>query len=99
MVSTVGGLILGEAAIRAGMVSPGAVVVVAATAIASLTVPVPGAGVAGRPARFIMVGLSATLGLFDIHFGFILPSTHLVSLRSSSYPYVVPPAPMIVEDL
>lgn len=99
VVSTVGALILGEAAIRAGMVSPGAVIVVAATAISSLTAPVPSAGIAGRLARFLLIGLGATLGLFGIQFGFILLGIHLVSLRSFGYPYFAPLAPMIVADL
>jgi len=99
VVSTVGALILGEAAIRAGMVSPGAVIVVAATAIASLTVPVPSAGIAGRLARFSMIGLGAIMGLFGIQLGFILICIHVVSLRSFGYPYFAPLAPLIVEDL
>jgi len=99
VVSTVGALILGEAAIRAGMVSPGAVIVVAATAIASLTAPVVSAGVAGRLARFGIIILGAVLGLFGVQIGFIFLSTHLVSLRSFGLPYFAPLAPMVIEDL
>jgi len=98
-ISIVGALILGDAAIRAGIVSPAVVIIVALTAIASFTVPVFSLGIAGRLLRFAFVGLGATFGLFGIQFGLLLLIIHVCSLRSFGIPISVPFAPLIIQDL
>ena len=97
-ISIVGALILGEAAIMAGIVSPSVVIIVAATAIASFVTPAFDLSVATRIIRFGIIFLGATLGLIGIQFGFTLLTLHLCSLRSFGYPYFAPFGPMIVED-
>lgn len=97
-ISIVGALILGDAAIRAGLVSPAVVVVVAATGIASFVTPSFSLSIAGRIIRFSLILVGAILGLFGVQFGFILLSLHLCSLRSFGYPYFAPFAPLIIED-
>lgn len=98
-ISIVGALILGDAAIRAGIVSPMVVIIVALTAIASFTVPVFSLGIAGRILRFVFIGLGATFGLFGIQFGLLLLITHMCSLRSFGIPYLSPYAPFIAQDM
>ncbi|MEW6523711.1 MAG: spore germination protein [Bacillota bacterium] len=98
-ISIVGALVLGEAAIRAGVVSPGAVIVVALTAIASFAVPVFSVGIVGRLVRFAIIILGAVFGLFGVQFGLLLLSIHVVSLRSFGVPYFSPLGPLVVADL
>lgn len=97
-ISIVGALILGDAAIRAGIVSPVVVIVIALTAIASFSTPVFSMSISGRLIRFIVIALGASFGLFGIQFSFLLLGIHLCSLRSFGYPYFAPIGPMIIED-
>ncbi|NLC52143.1 MAG: spore germination protein [Firmicutes bacterium] len=98
-ISIVGALVLGDAAISAGIVSPPVVIVVALTAIASFTVPNFALGIAGRLLRFLFIGLGAIFGLFGIQFGIFLLVVHLCALRSFGIPYLVPAAPLIWRDM
>lgn len=98
-ISIVGALILGEAAIRAGIVSPGVVIIVAFTAIASFSSPTFSMAIAARILRFGMIILGAFLGLLGIQFGLLLMIVHLVSLRSLGYPYMAPYGPFIWRDM
>lgn len=97
-ISIVGALVLGEAAIRAGLVSPPVVIIVALTAIASFTVPNFSFGIAARLLRFIFILLGGVFGLFGIQFGALLVLIHTSSLRSFGYPYLAPLSPLIFRD-
>lgn len=97
-ISIVGALVLGDAAIRAGIVSPPVILVVALTAIASFAVPNLALGIAGRMLRFGFVFLGAIFGLFGIQFGLLLLIVHLCCLRSYGIPYLSPIAPLIFRD-
>jgi hypothetical protein len=92
-ISIVGALILGEAAIRAGLVSAPTVVVVAGTAIASFMLTHPDITAVSRLVRFPLLFLAGTLGLFGIMAGLILLHVHIVALRSFGVPYLSPLAP------
>jgi len=98
-VSIVGALILGEAAITAGLVSPAMVIIVALTAIASFTTPDYTLALAARVTRFGFLFLGGAAGLFGIQFGLLLLLIHLVSLRSFGQPYFQPYGPLIWSDL
>ena len=98
-VSIVGALVLGDAAIRAGIVSPGVVIIVAFTAIASFTSPSFTFGLAARILRFLMIILGAAFGLLGIQFGLLILLVHLVTLRSFGHPYMAPFAPFIRGDM
>jgi spore germination protein KA len=97
-VSIVGALVLGEAAVSAGIVSSAMVIVVAATAIASFTLPHIQITDAARMLRFIMMILAGTFGLYGIGLGVIVLVAHTSSLRSFGIPYLAPFAPIIVAD-
>ncbi|WP_411218732.1 spore germination protein [Terribacillus saccharophilus] len=89
-VGLVGALIIGEAAVQAGLVSPIMVIVVAATAIASFVSPHYGAGIALRVLRFLAMFSAAFLGLYGISLFFLALCVHAVKLRSFGVPYVTP---------
>ncbi|SHI86539.1 spore germination protein [Desulfofundulus thermosubterraneus] len=97
-VSIVGALVIGEAAVRAGLVAAATVIVVAFTGIASFTFAYS-ASIAFRLLRFTIMFLSAALGLFGLISGLALIGIHLCSLRSFGVPYLSPVVPMTGIDL
>lgn len=98
-ISIVGALIIGQAAVAAGLVSPLMIIVVALTAIASFTIPQPGMVTAIRLLSFPFVFLAGSFGLFGIIWGMLLLLIHLVQLRSFGVPYLAPYAPLIPADM
>lgn len=98
-ISIVGALILGDAAIRAGLVSPGVVIIVALTAIAGFSTPAFALSTAFRLLRFTFTILGAAFGLFGLQFALLLTIVHLCSLRSFGMPYLSPLAPLVLSDL
>lgn len=96
-VSIVGALVIGEAAVAAGIVSAPMVIVVAITGITSFIVP---------PlldfiiiSRLFLILLSGAFGLFGVVVGLIFILTHMCSLRSFGTPYLAPIAPIIWKEL
>lgn len=98
-VSIIGALVVGDAAIRAGLASPAMVMVVAFTGIASFATPVFSLAVAARLLRFVMTVLGGALGLFGVAMGMFALLTHLTCLRSFGVPYLEPLAPLVLSDL
>jgi hypothetical protein len=98
-ISIVGGLIIGESAVRAGLVSPVMVIVVALTAISSFIIPIYAAGFAIRILRFPMMLLAGTLGFYGMVLGLLVISIHLASLRSFGVPYMSPTMPPTAQDM
>jgi len=93
-VGIVGGLVIGQAAVQAAIVSPIMVIVVALTAISSFAFPQYGAGIAFRILRFAMMLAAAVLGLYGIILFTILIAVHLVKLKSFGVNYLSPFAPI-----
>lgn len=89
----VGGLIIGQAAVQAGIISQFLVIVVAVTAISSFTIPVYSAGLTLRILRFAAMFSAAVLGLFGVVMFFLLVCTHLARLSSFGVSYVAPAVP------
>lgn len=98
-VSIVGALIIGEAAVSAGIVSPAMVIVTALTAIASFTIPSQELETPLLILRLIITVVSGFLGFWGILISTILILGHLTSLRSLDIPYTSPLAPLSIEDL
>ncbi|MCL7747704.1 spore germination protein [Halalkalibacter alkaliphilus] len=92
-IGIVGGLVIGDAAVRAGIVSPVMVIVVAITAIASFAIPAYNVSITFRLLRFGVMISSALFGLFGIVIVYILINIHLVGLRSFGSYYTSPFAP------
>ncbi|WP_420707451.1 spore germination protein [Paenibacillus sp. 1001270B_150601_E10] len=97
-VSIVGALVIGQAAVEAGLISPGMVIVVAITAISSFALPSYSFGIAVRILRFPLMALAAAVGLYGIFIGIGLILIHLCSLKSFGMPYMSPFAPFNLED-
>lgn len=93
-VSIVGALVIGQAAVQAGLVSAPVVIIVASTGIASFTFPRFNLGIALRLLRFPMMVLAGIGGLFGIIVGTMALSVHLAALRSFGVPYLQPLAPL-----
>lgn len=96
--SIVGALVIGQAAVEAGLVSNVLVVVVAFSAIASFVSPIYNFSIAARLIRFILIIMAASLGLYGILLSLIIMVIHLVSLRSFGIPYLTPVAPFKMKD-
>ncbi len=96
-VSIVGALILGEAAVRSGLIGAPMIIVVAFTAITSFVVPAQLDS--GTVLRLVYTVLAGMLGFFGLAAGVMITAAHLVKLRSFGVPYLTPLAPMIFTDL
>jgi len=97
-IGIVGGIIVGDAAVRAGITSPFMVIIVAITAISSFIIPSYSAAIAFRVIRFPIMILATTLGMYGILLSFIFINIHLVVLKSFGANYMSPVAPVRVHD-
>lgn len=97
-ISIVGALVLGEAAVQAGLVSPVMVIIVSLTAISNFVIPSFDLAISIRMLRFALMILAAVYGLFGIILGLVIMVLHLCSLRSFGVPYMSPFAPFVKED-
>lgn len=92
-VSIVGALVIGDAAVTAGIIGSPMVMIVAMTAISSFVVPSLYESVAILKFVFIVVG--GTWGLYGISVGFVLVLTNLCALTSFGTPITSPAAPFL----
>lgn len=98
-VSIVGGLVVGQAAVEAGIVSAPTVIMVATSGIASFTIPRYNLGFSYRLLRFFVLLLSAVIGLYGLALSFIVILIHQVNLESFGVPYMSPVAPRNLKQL
>lgn len=89
-IGIVGGLIIGQAAVEANLVSPIVVIVVALTALASFAIPNDEFAGAHRIMKFLFIIAAAFLGYYGILLGGILLLIHLAGLKSFGIPYLTP---------
>lgn len=94
----VGGLIIGQAAVEAGIVSTLMIIVVAITAISSYITPNYDMGLALRSIRFAVMLMSAFFGLIGIVISGALILAHLVTIESLGQPYFQPIFPFKAKD-
>ena len=98
-VSILGGLILGDAAVSAGIISPIMIIVISISAISGLAFSSVEMIYALRWWRFIMLFLAMFFGLFGIFVGFIILLASLVTTSSETLPYLAPFSPFIKEEI
>lgn len=98
-IGVVGGIVIGDAAVSAGIVSPGMVIVTALTAIASFTMPNYSVAIGLRILRFALMLAASILGVYGIVLGYIMINIHMVNLKSIGIPYSTPFAPNFPGDL
>jgi spore germination protein len=89
-IGIVGGLIIGQAAVDANIVSPIVVIVVALTALCSFAVPNEEFATAFRILKFIFIFLCGSLGFFGFLVGLLTVLIHLSHLESFGIPYLAP---------
>lgn len=89
-IGIVGGLIIGQAAVDANLVSPIVVIIVAFTALCSFAVPNEEFAFAFRILKFYIILLSAWLGYFGFLLGLLTILIHLSKLKSFGLPYLMP---------
>lgn len=89
-IGIVGGLIVGQAAVEAGLVSTIVVIVVALAALASFTIPNESFASAYRLLKFFLIALSAVWGLYGFVLGMLVLAVHLSGLTSFGVPYMTP---------
>ncbi|XID93721.1 spore germination protein [Paenibacillaceae bacterium WGS1546] len=92
-ISIVGALVIGESAVRAGIISSPTVIIVAGTAISSFIIPSIDLSGTIRLLRFFMLISASLFGLYGILIGLLLIGIHLTTLRSFGMPYLAPIAP------
>ncbi|MFM9329393.1 spore germination protein [Paenibacillus mesotrionivorans] len=97
-VSIVGSLIIGQAAVQAGLVSPFMVIIVAITGISSFAIPNYAASFSIRLIRFPLLLASGTMGLLGFVGVFFTMVVHAISLRSFGEPYLAPASPFRPSD-
>lgn len=98
-IGIVGGIIIGQAAVAAGIVSPIMVIVVALTAIGSFAIPAFSVSLSFRLLRFPLILLAGSFGLYGVFAGIIVILLHVSNLFSFGVPYLSPVAPQSNEGL
>ena len=89
-IGIVGGLIIGQAAVEANLVSPIVVIVVAFTALCSFAVPNEEFATAFRILKFFFIAMCAWLGFFGFLMALLAVLIHLSHLKSFGIPYLMP---------
>lgn len=89
-IGIVGGLIIGQAAVSANIVSPVVVVVVALTALGSFSIPNEEISEALRLFKYLIILLCGFFGILGLFFGGFLLVGHLAGLKSFGVAYLTP---------
>ena len=97
--SILGGLILGEAAVNAGIISPILIIIVALSSISSFVFPYNSIVNQIRYYKLLNLLLGTFLGLFGIFIGFTLLIINIASINSFGYSYTYPFVPLIKKDI
>jgi hypothetical protein len=86
--TTVGGLILGQAATEAGLVSNIMIIIVSVVAIANFVIPINAFGFSIRIVKYFILLLGTLFGLVGVVLGFFMFVTYMVKLDSFGEPYL-----------
>ena len=89
-IGIVGGLVIGQAAVQAGIVSPLMVIIVAITAIASFATPSYSMAIGFRIIRFVCMIGASIFGLYGIILVFLAFLVSLSNTKSFGIPYLAP---------
>ena len=95
--SVVGALILGDTGVKAGLISPPGVIIVALSKIALYTIPEQAPQITVLQLVFIVLG--GSLGLIGIVSGMVYVANYLNNFDSFATPYLAPYSPRISQDL
>ena len=98
-IGIVGGIVIGEIAVQAGIVTPLMVIAISLTAISAFTLPNYSLSIGLRVIRFGAIFAATILGLYGIILVFIMIHIHLANLKSIGIPYSAPFSPNFLWDL
>lgn len=98
-VAVVGGIVVGEAAIRAGLTSTTMIVVAAMTGVANFTIVNQTLVFAVSISRLFIMVCSSFLGVYGFMLGLIATLLYLASLKSYGLPYLAPLSPVTWQDV
>jgi spore germination protein len=98
-IGIVGGIVIGQAAVQAGIVSNIMVIVVAITAISSFIIPSIEMAAGIRLLRFPMMLMAFAFGMVGIIIGMMIIIIHLLTLESLGNPYGSPISPLRISDM
>src|SRR5574344_1982443 len=96
-ISIVGALVLGDTAVKAGLISSPAVLIIALTGISFYTIPDETSQI--RVLRFLFTLIGGTIGLLGLIIGGLMLVTYLVEFNAYGSPYLAPYAPYIKNDI
>lgn len=89
-IGIVGGIIIGQSAVEAGLVGPAVVIVSALAGICSFVVPSVAFVSAMRIIKYFVLILSSALGLFGFWVSLVVIIVHLCSIKTFGIPYLFP---------
>lgn len=94
----VGGIVIGQAAVAAGLTSNILLIIVALSALASFTTPIFKMSNTIRLLRFPFIIFAAIWGGLGIIVALTITLTHLLRLKSLGTPYLLPIYPLRIKD-
>lgn len=97
-IGIVGGIVIGQAAVQAGLTSNILIIAVASSAIASFVIPSYIMSASIRLVRFGLILLAGILGNFGLMSGIALIVIHLSGITNLGTSYLNPVAPMNIKD-
>jgi len=89
-IGIVGGIVIGQAAVEAGIVGPMVVIIAALTGICSFAIPNVALVNSVRLIKYLIIILSSCFGLLGFWLGILLILSHLSALSSYGIPYLFP---------
>lgn len=98
-IAVVGGLIIGDAAIRAGLASPTMLIASSVTAVATFTLVNQSLSGAVSILRLFVLLCSSIVGLFGFFISMFFIVVYLAGLRSFGLPYLAPLSPVTFRAL
>ncbi len=90
VIGLVGGIVIGQAAVDANIISPMIIIIISFTAICTFAIPDYSLTSAFRLIRYLFIALSAFLGLYGFLLAILITLVHLSSLESFKVPYLAP---------
>ena len=95
--SVVGALILGDTGVKAGLISPPGVIIVALAKIALYTIPEQSSQITVLQLVFLIIG--GSMGLVGVVAGMVYVTNYLNGLDNFGTPYLAPYSPRVPQDL